>query len=229
MKFQYSKLILPISILLILIFTQFIGLISNNDFCYCVFSDGELPSEAYHVFGTHPRNWNFIYTAFTGSWIHGNWEHLSGNLVSLSGLFAIYLVFLRTSFFRFFILQWFISGLILFFVAAKGSIHLGASTWSYSFVGFLITMSILHPNRRSLSLFFIICLWYGSMIWGIFPIDPKVSIQGHISGLISGILIGLLGRDFWLDKMIIPNFKPELDSNEQYNQGVPENPYDQFD
>lgn len=35
---------------------------------------------------------------------------------------------------------------------------------------------------------------YGSMIWGIFPTDPKISWEGHLSGLAIGIVLAVYFR-----------------------------------
>lgn len=226
MKLPISRILTPLLVLTILIVHQFAWLVVEYGWYNSLNSSGNLPQQVSVNLGTHAREWTFFYTALTGSWIHGNWEHLMGNVFSLAGLSLLFLLFIKKGWLRFFLIQWVFSGIILFFLAPKGSIHIGASTWSYSFAGFLTTLAFLHPNRKVLSLFFIICLWYGSMWWGIFPIDPRISFQGHISGLTTGVLIALLGRDFWLNRMFIVPELPVLESQEDSSKPI--NPYDEF-
>jgi uncharacterized membrane-anchored protein YhcB (DUF1043 family) len=45
---------------------------------------------------------------------------------------------------------------------------------------------------QALSLFIIFL--YGSMIWGVFPTQPRVSWQGHLSGLIVGVVLAFIYR-----------------------------------
>jgi hypothetical protein len=45
---------------------------------------------------------------------------------------------------------------------------------------------------QALSLFIIFL--YGSMIWGVFPTQPRVSWQGHLSGLIVGVILAFIYR-----------------------------------
>ena len=226
MRVYLPRLIAPTFVFIVLIVHQVGWLVQEQGWCGCILNHGQLPYKASLLLGTHSRDWSYLYTFLTGSWIHGDWQHLSGNLSSLAGLTALFILYFRKGWIRFFLMQWVISGFILFILASKGTVHIGASTWSYSFAGFLSTLAILNPNRKLLSLFFIICLWYGSMWWGIFPIEPKISFQGHISGLISGVLIGLLGRDFWLSHMFIQPTKELVDSDSA--DSVPVNPYDKF-
>ena len=226
MKIPISRILTPLLVLTILILHQFAWLVVENGWYNSLYSSGNIPYQVSVILGTHAREWTYTYTALTGSWIHGNWEHLMGNVFSLAGLCLLFLLFIKKGWLRFFLIQWVISGVILFFLAPRGSVHIGASTWSYSFAGFLSTLAFLHPNRKILSLFFIICLWYGSMWWGIFPIDPRISFQGHISGLTTGVLSALLGRDFWLNRMFIVPELPVLESQEDSSKPI--NPYDEF-
>ncbi len=175
-------------------------------------------------FATHPREWNQFFTAFTGSWLHGDVSHLSGNLISLAGLFALYILLFPGKWFIFFILQFITSGIILFFLSPEGISHIGASTWAYSYVGFLSLITLMHPNARVKSYFLLVCLWYGGMWWGLLPLIPGISYHGHISGLIAGVLIALLFQGSWfkyLPNIVAPSWSNEDELKES-------NPYDNF-
>ena len=43
-----------------------------------------------------------------------------------------------------------------------------------------------------MALSLIVVFIYGGTIWYIFPTDPKISWEGHLSGFIVGILLALL-------------------------------------
>ena len=36
---------------------------------------------------------------------------------------------------------------------------------------------------------------YGSMIWGVFPTKPTVSWEGHLSGMVSGIIVAIFFKN----------------------------------
>ena len=64
----------------------------------------------------------------------------------------------------------------------------------YALAGFLFTSGVLRKYLPLQALSLFIIFLYGSMIWGIFPTQPRVSWQGHLSGLIVGIILAIVYR-----------------------------------
>lgn len=178
-------------------------------------------------YSTHPREFIDFHTAFTGSWLHGNGEHLWGNLLAMAGLGTIFILLFPRKFLSFFVVQWILSGVILFFLGRSGQSHLGASTWAYSFASFLGVISLAHPNHKAKSILFLVVLFYGSMWWGLLPLIPGISWQGHLSGTLAGILIALFKLDLWIDAMNIP--RKEKNSNEWIEDEEDQSPLNPFD
>lgn len=174
-----------------------------------------------NAFAVHPRNFQFAYTAFTGPWLHGNLEHLLGNLISLISLSAIFMLLFPAIWLRFFFSQYLISSVLFFFIATPNTQHIGASVWVYAFASFILTIILLQPNKKLFAIFFVTVLFYGGMWWGLLPLIPHVSYEGHISGTIAGIVVALLDRKFYvnlLPKRKIPQWF-HLENEEK-------NPYD---
>ena len=138
-----------------------------------------------------PHDSHAILAQFFGAFLHGNFEHFLGNITSLLVLSVLFILQFPRHWFKFWILQHLLSTIILWWLGAKHSSHIGASLWVYSFCFFLITMGLIHRDKASLSVMFMVFVWMGGFIWGLFPIDPKVSWEGHIAGSIAGILIAL--------------------------------------
>lgn len=173
-------------------------------------------------FALHPRRFDYLYSAFTAVWLHANLEHLFGNLISLISLSAIFLLLFPQKWFSFFIKQYLISSLLFFFIAKENTLHIGASVWVYSFVTFILTILLLQPNKKLMAIFFLTILFFGSAWWGLLPIMPQVSHEGHLSGAITGIVIALLNRKQYL-KILPQNKLPEWFKNESLDEI---NPYD---
>lgn len=72
--------------------------------------------------------------------------------------------------------------------------HIGASGIVYALFGFIMTSGFLRKNKNLLSLSMLTVFLYGSMIWGIFPNDPNISWEGHLSGLAIGIVLAVYFR-----------------------------------
>ena len=94
-----------------------------------------------------------------------------------------------------FLLSWLFTGALLWLIGgSNGAVHIGMSGVIYALAGFLFTSGVLrgYLPLQALSLFIIFL--YGSMIWGVFPTQPRVSWQGHLSGLIVGVVLAFIYR-----------------------------------
>ena len=42
----------------------------------------------------------------------------------------------------------------------------------------------------------IVFLLYGSMIWGVFPADPAISFESHLSGAVLGVILAVFLKNY---------------------------------
>ncbi len=90
--------------------------------------------------------------------------------------------------------MFFISGFFLWIIG-RPSYHIGASGLVYALASFLFLSGLIKKNPRLAAVSLIITFLYGSMIWGVFPLKIDVSWEGHLCGLISGILVALFYKN----------------------------------
>jgi hypothetical protein len=64
----------------------------------------------------------------------------------------------------------------------------------YSLFSFLFVSGIIRRYFPLQALSFLVVFLYGSLIWGIFPIDQHISWEGHLAGFVSGIILAVLFR-----------------------------------
>ena len=59
---------------------------------------------------------------------------------------------------------------------------------------------IIRNDIRLLTLSIVVVFIYGGLIWGLFPIDPTVSWEGHLWGAISGIILAIYYRKYIIQR-----------------------------
>ncbi|MCT4665404.1 MAG: rhomboid family intramembrane serine protease [Flavobacteriales bacterium] len=143
-----------------------------------------------YQWGIYPRDWSGLKGVFFFHFIHGDWKHLGNNLISFLPLSAILFVFYRRNRFQVYTSALLMSG-FLTWIGGRSSYHIGASAWIYALASYLFFNSLRDANPKSKGITFTIVLFYGSMVWGIFP-QPEylnISWEGHLMGFITGIFL----------------------------------------
>ena len=64
----------------------------------------------------------------------------------------------------------------------------------YALSGFLFVSGVLRKYRPLQGISLFVAFVYGSLIWGIFPMEAHISWEGHLSGLIVGVILALIYR-----------------------------------
>ena len=64
----------------------------------------------------------------------------------------------------------------------------------YGLAGFLFLSGIIRKEYRLMALSLLVVFLYGSMVWGIFPIDYKISFVAHLFGSIAGLFLAISFR-----------------------------------
>jgi hypothetical protein len=64
----------------------------------------------------------------------------------------------------------------------------------YGLASFLFTSGVIRKflPLQGISLF--VAFIYGSMIWGVFPMEQRVSWEGHLMGFLTGIILAFVFR-----------------------------------
>jgi membrane associated rhomboid family serine protease len=73
-------------------------------------------------------------------------------------------------------------------------VHLGASGLVYGLVSYVFVAGLIRRDRRAIAASLLVVLMYGSLAWGVLPIQPGVSWETHLSAAVIGGLLALLLR-----------------------------------
>lgn len=168
----------------------------------------------FNSYGIYPRTWKGLRGIFFSPFIHGSLKHLFNNSVPLFVLTASLFYFYRN-------IRWriLLFGLLLTGVATWGigrsSLHIGASGVVYMLVAFLFFRGIFSKKFQLTALALVVVFLYGGMLWYVFPIDPKISWEGHLSGFFVGIFLSFFFKENQVENRKYdwerPDFNPDND------------------
>lgn len=127
--------------------------------------------------------------------LHANFNHLFFNSIPLIILSTFILIEGQEAYLTVAFYITLISGFLTWCFARK-AIHVGASSVITGFWGYLVLNSYLHPSFLAVILGIICIYYFAGIFFGIFPQEKGISWEGHLFGLIAGILVNLLLQYF---------------------------------
>lgn len=141
--------------------------------------------------GIYPQKLEGLKGVIFGPLIHGDLKHLFNNSIPLFVLSAALFYFYRNV--RWKVLLWgtLLTGLGTWFIA-RPAFHIGASGVVYMLAAFLFFKGIFSKRYQLTALSLIVVFMYGGLLWYLFPVDPKISWEGHLSGFVVGFLFSLV-------------------------------------
>lgn len=144
-----------------------------------------------HTYGILPRTQDGLIGVITSPFIHGSIQHLIANTIPF--FILSFLLFLSHSKkgILYLILIWLTTGIFTWLIGRE-SWHIGVSGVIYGLASFLILSGFLSKNWKLIVVSIIVFTLYYGLIWGIFPTERSVSWEGHLAGLVSGILWAIL-------------------------------------
>jgi membrane associated rhomboid family serine protease len=144
--------------------------------------------------------------------LHGNLDHILGNSMPIVILLFLLFEFYPKIAYRIFLIGWVASGLLVWMLPPIDittgqwtySCIIGASGLVYMLAFFIFFSGVFRWNMKLLTVSLVVALYYGSLIWGIFPEEffshlqepSKISWQSHLAGSITGIILALIFRKY---------------------------------
>jgi membrane associated rhomboid family serine protease len=138
-------------------------------------------------FGIWPRQARGLTGILFAPFLHAGFRHLISNTfpflvlgwLIMAGDWAEWLVVS--------VVAGLVSGLGTWIFGAPG-VHIGASGVIFGYFGFLLARAYFERSMGSLVVALIVFIMFGGMIWGVLPIRMGISWEGHLFGLVGGIL-----------------------------------------
>lgn len=147
---------------------------------------------------------------FLSPFLHGNLDHIIGNSLPIAALSFLLFQFYPKISTKVFFTGWLASGLLVWLLPPIDimtgnrtySCIIGASGLVYVMAFFLFFSGIFRRDAKFLTISLLVALYYGGLIWGMFPEElfyqleqpSRISWQSHLSGAIVGVIMAFIFR-----------------------------------
>lgn len=145
-------------------------------------------------YGMFPRTLEGLRGIVTMHFLHSDWKHIGQNSLGILVLNTFLFYFYRGISFRVFAIIFFLSPILLWVVGRQNN-HIGASVILYGEFAFLFISGLIRNNPLLMRVALVVILYYGSLVWYLFPIDQRISWEGHACGFVAGLLAAFLFRN----------------------------------
>lgn len=139
-------------------------------------------------FGIHPRTLFGLLGIFFAPFLHGGFGHLIANTVPLIVLGLIIMQRRKRDLVYVSAASALVGGLGVWLIGSASSVHIGASILVFGYLGYLLSRGYFErrfwPIVGSIAVF----LLYGGALFGVLPGQAGISWEGHLFGLLGGVL-----------------------------------------
>ncbi len=145
---------------------------------------------SWYQYGLYPRRFENLRGIIFSPFLHGDYNHLFNNVTGFFSLSFMVFFFFPKNGIKIMLLSWFITGM-MGWIGSRTNYHIGASGWLYALAAYLVFNGIFTKDKKTSALTLIVCMFYGGLIWGIFPMPDslRISWENHLFGAITGIFL----------------------------------------
>lgn len=144
-------------------------------------------------FGLRPREGIGLLGLLTTPLLHAHLGHIASNTLPLF-IGGVAMLFLYPNSALRALPMLYLGSAILAWLIGRPSLHIGASGLVYGILAFVFVSGVLRRDLRSVGVSLMIWFLYGSMLWGILPVEARTSWELHASGLVIGIVLAVIFR-----------------------------------
>ena len=151
-------------------------------------ADFILPGAPLDSWGIRPRQIGSLPFIFTAPFLHGGFAHLIANSIPI--LILGWLVMAKSSddLWRVIGVTIVVAGLGTWALGAPNTIHIGASSIVFGFIGFLLSRGFFEKSFLWIAIALLVAMLYGGTLWSLFSVARGISWTGHAFGFVGGIV-----------------------------------------
>ncbi|PHQ55294.1 MAG: rhomboid family intramembrane serine protease [Lutibacter sp.] len=147
----------------------------------------------FNKYGIYPQSIKGLRGILFSPFIHSDTTHLINNSIPLVVMLGCLYFFYQKIANRVLFIGLVLTGLLTW-IFGRPSYHIGASGIIYLLVSFIFFSGIFRKYYRLIALSLIVVFLYGSMVWYIFPMEERISWEGHLSGFLIGFVFAFIFR-----------------------------------
>ena len=171
-------------------------------------------------FGVRPRQFAGLPGILLAPLLHGGPVHLAANSVPLLVLGTGMLYLYPNSTLKVLPAIYLGPGVAVWLFAA-GGVHVGSSGLVYGLASYVFVAGVIRRDRRAIAASLLVSFLYGSMVWGVLPIQPGVSWETHLAAALIGLALALALRRFDIPPRKRYSWEGEEAEQEDRETGIP--------
>ena len=173
-------------------FKRFAPILTLTAACWLVFLLNNLIWQGHLAqHGIIPRQLGSLTGILWAPFLHASYQHLAANTLPLLILGGIICGRSRGEF-----VVVTVAGILLggglTWLFARAACHIGASGLIFCYFGYVASLAWFNRTFGTLCLSVVCILAYGGMVKGILPTLTPISWEGHLAGLVAGVVLGAL-------------------------------------
>jgi membrane associated rhomboid family serine protease len=150
--------------------------------------------------GHRLSSWGILPRTLTGlkgiplsPFLHSSIMHALFNTIPFAVLGGFVMLHGKQVFFETSIIIIFAGGTALW-LFGRSSCHVGASGLVFGYFGYLVLRAWYERSLKSFVIAFFTVSLYGGILWGLMPTFSRISWEGHLFGMLAGILAARIGK-----------------------------------
>jgi membrane associated rhomboid family serine protease len=171
----------------------------------------------FNKYGIYPKTISGLKGILFSPFIHSNTSHLFNNSMPLLVMLGCLYYFYHSIATKILLYGILLTGLLTWSFA-RPSYHIGASGVIYMLVSFIFFSGVFRKYYRLIALSLVVVFLYGSMVWYLFPVEERISWEGHLAGFLVGFLFAIIFRNLGPQPEVFtysenPEFEQLFDEN----------------
>jgi len=139
-------------------------------------------------YGIRSRDFSDLPDIFSAPFLHANFDHIAANTLPFAILGLVAAIRGVAKFLLMNLMVIVVGGLGVWFTGPSNAETLGASILVFGYFGYIVGRGVFERRIADAVIAVVVALFYWSILYGLVPTNQQISWQGHLFGLIGGLL-----------------------------------------